>query len=84
MDQGHLVDHEGGEEESVGYDDAGIQKFTEKTALTGLRDVGLFLEDDLAQGRYEGGKDCGAVTERRCIVSSNSGPTAAISSISRR
>ena len=40
MDQGHLVDHEGGEEESVGYDDAGIQKFTEKTALAGLRDVG--------------------------------------------
>ena len=66
MDQGNLIDHQGGEEKSVGYDDSGIQKFTEKTALAGLRDVGLFLEDDLAQGRYEGGKDCGAVTERRC------------------
>ena len=27
MDQGNLIDHQGGEEKSVGYDDSGIQKF---------------------------------------------------------
>ena len=65
MDQGHLVDYEGGEEESIGYDDAGIQKFPEETALACLGDVGLFFEDDLAQCCDESGKDGGSVTESR-------------------
>ncbi len=65
MDQSHLVDHQGREEEAVGNNDAGIQKFTQKTAPAGFCDVGLFLEDDLTQRCDEGGKDCGSVTEGR-------------------
>ena len=65
MDQCHLVDHEGGEEKAIRYDDAGIQKFAEKAALTGFRYIGLFLEDDLAQCCDEGGEDSCSVTESR-------------------
>lgn len=47
VDQGYLVDHKGGEQKTIGDDDAGIQEFTEEAALFCLCDIGLFFEDDL-------------------------------------
>ena len=65
MDQRHLVDHQSGEEKAVGDDHARIQELTEESALFGFRDIGLFLEDDLAERGDKCGHNGGAVAESR-------------------
>ena len=48
MDQGHLIDHQCGEQKAIGDHNARIQEFLEESALFGFCDIGLSLEDDLA------------------------------------
>ena len=64
MDQGHLVDHQCGEQKTIRDNDTRIQKFCKESAFFGFCDIGLFLKNDLAQRGYKRGHDRGAVTKR--------------------